>query len=87
MLRPIDTATPSRTPQGKKTLKPGGIYLNVHKDSGSGERLEELLAVNDIIEAGKFKPVIDRCYPLEQIVEALRYVDTGHKKGDVVVTM
>ena len=70
---------------GKKALKPGGIYLNVHKDSGNGEKLADLLALKDIIETGKFKPVIAHGYSLEQIVEAHRYVDTGHKKGNVVI--
>jgi NADPH:quinone reductase-like Zn-dependent oxidoreductase len=42
--------------QGKRALKPTGIYLNVHKASGNGEKLEELLAVKEIIEAGQFKP-------------------------------
>jgi len=73
----------------KKSLKKTGKYYNVFTDSGSSMKLNvaDLVSLRDLIEAGKLKSVIDRRYRLEDMVEAHRYVDTGHKKGNVVITV
>lgn len=72
--------------QSSKALTPNGISLSV--SAGSPKlRAADLLLLKQLAEAGTLRPVIDRRYPLEQIVEAHRYVDAGHKRGNVVLTV
>lgn len=67
-------------------LTAGGAYVSV--DEGRPKlRAGDLLLLKQLAEQGKLRPVIDRCYPLEQLAEAHRYVETGHKRGNVIVTV
>ena len=69
-----------------KVLTPNGTYVTSNKGDAP-LNAEDLIFLKELVEAGKIKSVIDRSYPFEQIPEAHRYVDKGHKKGNVVITV
>ncbi|MDQ0857761.1 NAD(P)-dependent alcohol dehydrogenase [Bacillus sp. V2I10] len=71
----------------KKALTPNGKYVSVVGQGIAKVRTEDLIILSEIIETGKINSAIDRRYPLEQIPEAHRYVEKGHKKGNVVITL
>jgi NADPH:quinone reductase-like Zn-dependent oxidoreductase len=68
----------------KKALAPKGKYVSIDDDKLLLDS-KQLDKIKEFIEAGQIKLVIDKCYPFEEIVEAHRYVEKGHKKGGVVI--
>lgn len=71
--------------QAKNLLKENGVFLTVQ--STTKEEIENLVTLKELAEAGKLQAIIDQCYPLDQVAEAHRYVETGRKKGNVVINV
>jgi NADPH:quinone reductase-like Zn-dependent oxidoreductase len=80
----FDTVAKFPKTEYAKVLALNGTFVSMAK-LDSKESMENLVFIRELIEAGEVKAVIDRCCPLEDMVEAHRYVDTGHKKGNVVI--
>ena len=80
--------TVGKLPKSKASniLTPDGSYVTIAR-LDSKESMDNLLFIKELIEAGKIRSIIDRCYPLEQTAEAHRYVEAGHKKGNVVINV
>lgn len=82
----FDTLAKFQKSQYSKVLAPNGNFVTMAK-LDTKESKENLVFIKELIEAGEIKAFIDRCYPLEEMVEAHRYVDSGRKKGNVVITV
>jgi len=83
----FDTVGKTTPSQCKRLLNNNGVYLNSVSGGTVVPRFEDLVLLKELTEKRRLKPVIDRCYPFEQMVEAHRYVDQGRKKGNVVITL
>jgi NADPH:quinone reductase-like Zn-dependent oxidoreductase len=70
----------------KNILKPGGKYITVLSGIAMGKQ-EDLNFLKNLVEQNKYTVIIDRCYKFEEIVEAYSYVETGHKKGNVIIKL
>jgi NADPH:quinone reductase-like Zn-dependent oxidoreductase len=81
----FDAVGKSSRSRCRGVLEKNGVFLTTN--GLEKIKAEDLIYLKDLIEKKKLRPVIDRTYTLEQIVEAHRYVDTGHKKGNVVITV
>jgi NADPH:quinone reductase-like Zn-dependent oxidoreductase len=81
----FDAVGRTSSSRSRRALKKNGFYLSIK--SPTREKTEDLLLLKELIEAGKIQSVIDRRYPLERTPEAHRYVDKGHKKGNLVITV
>jgi NADPH:quinone reductase-like Zn-dependent oxidoreductase len=84
----FDAAGKVSAGQSKAALAAGGKYLTINQGGPShAQRVRDIRTLTELMEAGTLRAVIDRRYPLEQIVEAHRRAESGQKQGTVVVTV
>jgi NADPH:quinone reductase-like Zn-dependent oxidoreductase len=81
----FDAVGKTSSSRGKRVLNPDGRFVSVA--SSTKESTADLLFLKQLAEAGGLRPVIDRCFPLAQTAEAHRYVETGRKRGNVVIAL
>ncbi|MFF2911176.1 NAD(P)-dependent alcohol dehydrogenase [Paenibacillus sp. NPDC057934] len=82
----FDAVGKSSRSSSKQALTPNGKYISVAGGLAK-ENLDDLILLKELVEAGELKSVIDQCYPFEQISRAHSYVQKGHKRGNVVITL
>ncbi len=80
-----DAVMKTKASKCRKILKPKGAFVNNNRNPDIEEK--DLVWIKELIESGHLKPVIDRTYPLDEVVEAHRYLDTMRKKGNVILTV
>lgn len=81
----FDTVRKIKRSSCRKSVGKNGVFISTW--SSTKESNEDLILLKDLVEAGKVRPIIDRTYRLEEVVEAHRYVDKGHKRGNVIITV
>lgn len=79
----FDAVGKTNKSKAKKILKPGGKYVSVNMMTE--EKRQDLLEIKELAEKGQIKPLIDQVMPLDEIVKAHAYVDTGRKKGNLII--
>ncbi len=81
----VDAVGKGAEGRAKRLLAPGGRFVSVR--SRTSENVADLWYIRDLLEAGSLRAVIDRTYPLEAVREAHDYIEQGHNKGNVVITI
>jgi NADPH:quinone reductase-like Zn-dependent oxidoreductase len=96
LYRPISDCTPALQPNGIYVVVGGSVARIIQASFSRGKNVrnlshrpnqEDLAFLRELLEAGRVAPVIDRCYPLPEAAEALRYYGGGHARGKVVITI